>query len=125
MTVCHTYQALAEFKTWLLMCLELLSHVPVTPRKQESIGGNGQLEAIIQGGPGVLRFSGVYPSSQASICITLPYVLLFHMYHIQLQNSQVRYLPYIVLRIPIKPMLCDKQVRSFLCTSLLKAGWLF
>lgn len=56
MTVCHTYQALGQFKSWLLTCLELLSHVPVTPRKQESIGGNGQLEAIIQGGPDVLRF---------------------------------------------------------------------
>lgn len=55
-TVCHTYQALGQFKSWLLTCLELLSHVPVTPRKQESIGGNGQLEAIIQGGPDVLRF---------------------------------------------------------------------
>lgn len=74
MTVCHTYQALAQIKTWLLMCLELLSHVPVTPRKQESIGGNGQLQAIIQGD---LMF---YFSQESTQAPRLPHVSLFRMF---------------------------------------------
>jgi len=57
------------------MYLDLLCHVPVISRKQESISGNKPPSS--EDTMCLLRFFWVYPSSQASICITLPYVSSF------------------------------------------------
>lgn len=69
MTVCHTYQAFAQFKTWLLKYLELLSHVPIIPR----------LVATGSYKPSSREDLMCYISWESTRAPRLPYVSLFHM----------------------------------------------
>lgn len=117
---------------WWLMYLELPSHVPVIPRERESIGSNRQFQAIIPICYGSQESAQALGASIYTIlCMSSsPYISLFCMSyspHVSLRCSTLnfRILKLIFLRIPVKSMLCDKQLWCFLSTLLLKAGCVF